>query len=260
MDFCSPLPWRLWVSIRDCVVFGNARANPMGPGSISPFCKGGTRGISKIYMVSENQNPPYPPLEKGGNTTNTAFATQSLPGTLLPPGSLGPHFSKSPARHYHQIDYPYQPSSCVKPFSGAVRIWPSGATAPFDREQTIVTSPSIQVRFHSHYKWVNTPGNMVAYNLMRDLSIERVFEDAAPAENPMPAAYGISGQIYRFALEENGAPLTPCMTWKSASGRKILVAFFFENISIIRTPPSLQPIRANSLQQWQSSFHSSQRT
>jgi ABC-type uncharacterized transport system auxiliary subunit len=130
----------------------------------------------------------------------------SIPGTLLPPGCLGPHFSKSPAPDYHQIDYPYQPSSCVKPFSGTVRIWPSSATAPFDREQMIVTFPSLKVRFHSHYKWVNTPGNMVAYNLMRDLSIERAFEHVAPAENPMPAAYGISGQVYRFALEENGAP------------------------------------------------------
>ena len=125
---------------------------------------------------------------------------------LLLSGCLGSLFSKSPAPDYYQIDYPYQPSGCAKPFSGAVRIWPFGATAPFDREQMIVSSPSLQVRFSSHYKWVNPAGNMVADNLMRDLSLEKVFEDVIPAGNPMPAAYGISGQIYRFALEENGSP------------------------------------------------------
>jgi hypothetical protein len=52
----------------------------------------------------------------------------------------------------------------------------------------IVTSPSLPVRFPSHYKWVNPAGNMVADNLMRDLSFEKVFEDVVPAENPMPAA------------------------------------------------------------------------
>jgi ABC-type uncharacterized transport system auxiliary subunit len=123
---------------------------------------------------------------------------------LLPSGCLGSLFSKSPAPDYYQIDYSYQPSSCTKPFSGAVRIWPFGATAPFDREEMIVTSPSLQVRFSSHYKWVNPAGDMVANNLMRDLSSGKVFENIVPAGNPMPAAYGISGQIYRFALEENG--------------------------------------------------------
>jgi ABC-type uncharacterized transport system auxiliary subunit len=126
-------------------------------------------------------------------------------GALLLSGCLGSVVSKSPAPDYYQIDCPYQPSICAKPFSGAVRIWPFSATAPFDREQMIVTSPSLQVRFSSHYKWVNPAGDMVADNLMRDLSIEKVFEDVVPAENPMPAAYGISGHIYRFALEENGS-------------------------------------------------------
>src|SRR5208337_3964454 len=95
-------------------------------------------------------------------------------GTLLLSGCVGSLFSNSPAPDYYQIDYPYQPSSCSKPFSGAVQIWPFGATAPFDREQMIVTSPSRQIRFSSHYKWVSLAGNMVADNLMRDLSIEKV--------------------------------------------------------------------------------------
>ena len=46
---------------------------------------------------------------------------------------------------------------------------------------------------------------MIADNLMRDLSLGMVFENSVPVGNPMPAAYEISGQIYRFALEENGS-------------------------------------------------------
>jgi ABC-type uncharacterized transport system auxiliary subunit len=116
-------------------------------------------------------------------------------------GSL---FSNAPAPDYYQIDYPYQPSSCDKPFSGAVRIWPFSAVRPFDREQMIATSPSLQVLFSPHYKWVNPAGDMVANSLMRDLSLGKIFEDIVPAGNPMAAEYGISGQIYRFALEEEG--------------------------------------------------------
>ncbi|MGA2404769.1 MAG: ABC-type transport auxiliary lipoprotein family protein [Syntrophobacteraceae bacterium] len=121
-------------------------------------------------------------------------------------GCLGSLFDKSPAPDYYQIDYPFQASSCAKPFSGAVRVWPLSAPAPFDREQMIVISPSLQVRFSSHYKWVNPAGNMIADNLMRDLSLGMVFENTVTTGDPMPAAYEISGQIYRFALEENGSP------------------------------------------------------
>ncbi len=126
-----------------------------------------------------------------------------LAGSLLS-GCLGSLF-KSAAPDYYQIDYPFQPLSCAKPFSGAVRVWPLNAPAPFDGEQMIVTSPSLQVRFSSHYKWVNPAGNMLADNLMRDLSLGMVFENTVPMGDPMPAAYEISGQIYRFALEENGS-------------------------------------------------------
>ncbi len=120
-------------------------------------------------------------------------------------GCLGSLFNKSVAPDYYQIDYPFQPPSCAKPFPGAVRIWPFSAPAPFDREQMVMISPSLQVRSSSHYKWVNPAGNMVADNLMRDLSLGMVFDNTVPMGNPMPAAYEISGQIYRFALEENGS-------------------------------------------------------
>jgi len=127
-----------------------------------------------------------------------------LPLVLLT-GCLGSLFNKSVAPDYYQIDYAFQPLSCAKPFPGAVQIWPFNAAAPFDREQMVMISPSLQVRYSSHYKWVNSAGNMIADNLMRDFSLGMVFESSVPVGNPMPAAYEISGQIYRFALEENGS-------------------------------------------------------
>ena len=120
-------------------------------------------------------------------------------------GCLGSLFNKSVAPDYYQIDYPFRPLSCAKPFPGVVQIWPFSAPAPFDSEQMVMISPSLQVRSSSHYKWVNPAGNMIADNLMRDLSLGMVFENSVPEGNPMPAEYEISGQIYRFALEENGS-------------------------------------------------------
>lgn len=123
---------------------------------------------------------------------------------LLALSSCGSLFPKGPAPDYYQIDYPFRLSSCNRQFAGTLRIWPFNAAAPFDREQMIVTSPSLQVRFSSHYKWINPAGDMVMNNLMRDLSLGKIFESVESAGNPMPAEYGMGGQIYRFALEENG--------------------------------------------------------
>lgn len=144
--------------------------------------------------------------EKQNENCNKFFISTFYLCVLLTLSScLGSLFPKSPAQEYYQIDYPFRASNCVMPFPGAVRIRPFAASAPFDREQMVVLSPSLQVRFSSHYKWVNSAGNMVANNLMRDLSQAKVFESIVPATNPMAAQYGINGQIYRFALEENGS-------------------------------------------------------
>jgi ABC-type uncharacterized transport system auxiliary subunit len=115
-------------------------------------------------------------------------------------------FSTATPPDYYQLDYEFQPSSCARPFSGAVRIWPFSASAPFDREQMVMIAPSSNVRISSHYNWVSPPAGMVADKLTRDLSLGKVFQDVVPIGNPMPAAYEMSGQIYRFALEENGSP------------------------------------------------------
>jgi len=125
-------------------------------------------------------------------------STFNLSGCL---GSL----SNVPAPDYFQIDYPFQSSKCVEPFPGTLRVWPFSASTPFDHEQMFVTSPSLRVRFSSHYKWVSSAGDMITSHLMRDLSIGNIFQSIIPAGDPMPAAYGMSGQVYRFALEEGSS-------------------------------------------------------
>jgi len=158
-------------------------------------------------------------------------------GTLMMSGCAG-LFSRSVAPDYYQIDYPFQPSGCSQPFPGAVRIWPFSASAPFDGDQMIMTSPSLQVRSSSHYKWVNPAGNMIADNLMRDLSLGMVFDDAAPVGNPMPAAYEISGRIYRFALEANDSSPHALLDleiglWQEKPARTVLFRKHFH----YRSPP-----------------------
>jgi ABC-type uncharacterized transport system auxiliary subunit len=124
---------------------------------------------------------------------------------LLLSGCLHSLYPKSAPPQYYRIDYPFQPAKCARPFPATVRLSTFTGSAPYDREQMIATSPDLQVQFSSHYQWIAPPADMVANDLMRDLSIGKVFETVAPAGGSMPAAYGMSGQIYRFDLEKSGA-------------------------------------------------------
>ncbi|SPF49087.1 hypothetical protein SBDP1_780005 [Syntrophobacter sp. SbD1] len=156
---------------------------------------------------------------------------------LMLSGCLGSLFSKGPAPDYYQIDYPFETSNCAMPISGAVRFWPFGASAPYDRDQMAVISPSLQVRFSSHYKWVSSAGDMVANNLMRDLSQAKVFEGIVAATNPMSSQYGISGQIYRFALEENGPSTRALLDLEISLWREKPRAVLFRKNFHYQSPP-----------------------
>lgn len=122
-------------------------------------------------------------------------------------GCFGSLFPGHAAPQYYQVDYPFVPSKCGVRFPGTVRIWPFSSSAPYNGRRMVAISPSLRVRFSSHYKWISPAGDMVANDLTRDLSFGKIFDSVVPAGTPVPAAYGISGQIYRFALEENGTSL-----------------------------------------------------
>ncbi|MHC1729888.1 MAG: hypothetical protein AB9866_28460 [Syntrophobacteraceae bacterium] len=109
----------------------------------------------------------------------------------------------------------------------------------------IAIAPKQKVRFSSTYKWVSPPGNMVADKLMRDLSLGTVFEDAVPVGNPMPAGYELSGQIYRFALEENGSPPRTVLDlevslWREKPVRIVLFRkhFHYQSASLRESDPN----------------------
>jgi ABC-type uncharacterized transport system auxiliary subunit len=155
-------------------------------------------------------------------------------------------FSPTNPPEYYQLDYTPEPLECIiKPFSGAVRIWPFSASAPFDHEQMVIVTPSLAVRFSSTYKWVSPPGNMLANELMRDFSVAHVFEDAVPVGSPIIAAYEMGGHIYRFALEENGSPPHATLElevslWQEKPARIILFRkhFHYQSPPLANSDPS----------------------
>ncbi len=154
-------------------------------------------------------------------------------------------FSRSTPPDYFQIDYTPQPLTCPKPFSGAVRVWNFTASAPYDREQMVVVSPSRNVRFSSRHGWIGPPGNMLADKLMRDLSLSHVFEDAVPVGSPVFAAYEMSGHVHQFALEENGAPPHAILdleitVWQEKPVRTVLLKrhFHYQSAPLSKTDPS----------------------
>jgi ABC-type uncharacterized transport system auxiliary subunit len=148
------------------------------------------------------------------------------------------------APDFYQIDYAFEPSDCSKPFPGAVRIWSFSASAPYDREQMVAVTPSRNVRYSSHHKWISPPGDMLADILMRDLSLAHVFEDAVPVGSPVAAVYEMSGHVYRFALEENGSPPHAALDveitmWRQTPPRSVLFRkhFHYRSAPLAKTDP-----------------------
>ncbi|MGC9196682.1 MAG: ABC-type transport auxiliary lipoprotein family protein [Syntrophobacteraceae bacterium] len=123
---------------------------------------------------------------------------------LLFSGCLQALYPKTGPPQYYRIDYPFQPLLCAKPFPATARIGPFTASAPYDREQMILSAPGREVDFSSHYQWIAPAADMIANDLLRDLTIGKVFENAAVAGSNVPATYSMSAEIYRFDLEKGG--------------------------------------------------------
>lgn len=121
---------------------------------------------------------------------------------LLLSGCLQALYPRTKPPQYYRIDYPFRPSLCGKPFPATVRIGPFTASPPYDREQMVLCAPGREVDFSSHYQWIAPAADMIANDLMRDLSIGKVFENAVPAGSSVPATYRMSAEIYRFDLEK----------------------------------------------------------
>jgi len=63
-------------------------------------------------------------------------------------------------------------------------------SAPVFLERKSTRANNLPMERRSHYKRLNSSGGMIAKNLMRDLSVGKVFQTIVPAAKRMPAACG----------------------------------------------------------------------
>ncbi|MCU0586603.1 MAG: PqiC family protein [Syntrophobacteraceae bacterium] len=93
---------------------------------------------------------------------------------------------------------------CPDHRQGSVRVWPFSASAPYDREEMIILEPSRRVRFSPHFRWITSPGSLIADALTRDLSADGPFERVLTASSPGASNAQMSGHVYRFAWVDQG--------------------------------------------------------
>lgn len=163
---------------------------------------------------------------------------------LLLTGCMG-SFSRTTPPDYFQIEYAFQPSFCAEQYPGAVRVWFLSASAPHDREQMVVVTPSREVRISSNHQWISPAGNMLADKLMRDLSMARLFEDAVPVGSPIFAPFEMSGHVRQFALEDGSASYAvldlEITLWQEKPVRAILFKknFHYRSAPLTRKDPAV---------------------
>jgi hypothetical protein len=106
---------------------------------------------------------------------------------------------------YFELSYENAATVCAGPRQGTLRIWPFSASAPYDREEMIILEPSRRVRFSPHFRWITSPGGMIADKLTRDLSGTGPFAPVTPAAgNPSTSGAQLSGHVHQFAWEDLG--------------------------------------------------------
>jgi ABC-type uncharacterized transport system auxiliary subunit len=114
-------------------------------------------------------------------------------------------FSSGSPPVYYEIEYSASPLDCSGGWKEGVRVWPFSASAPYDREEMIILDADHKIRFSSVYRWVATPGVMVADRLLQDLSRTSLFARTTAPVNRLASALELSGHIHRFAWEDRGS-------------------------------------------------------
>ncbi len=105
---------------------------------------------------------------------------------------------------YFELSYDSSAPSCTVARQEAMRIWPFSASAPYDREEMIILEPSRKVRFSPHFRWITSPGAMIADKLTRDLAGSGPFAQVTAAANASPLGVQMSGHVHEFAWEDLG--------------------------------------------------------
>ncbi|MCU0573059.1 MAG: PqiC family protein [Syntrophobacteraceae bacterium] len=118
-------------------------------------------------------------------------------------GCLGGLFTGTrPA--YFELSYEAHGPRCSGTRQGSVRIWPFSAASPYDREEMIILEPSRKVRFSRHFRWITSPGSMIADKLTRDLAEDGPFARVLAAASPAGSDTQLSGHVHQFAWEDLG--------------------------------------------------------
>ncbi len=105
---------------------------------------------------------------------------------------------------YFELSYERTAPQCTGARQGALRIWPFSASAPYDREEMIILKPSRKVRFSPHFRWIASPGAMIADKLTRDLAGSSPFAQVVAAANASAFGVQMSGHVHEFVWEDLG--------------------------------------------------------
>ncbi len=108
----------------------------------------------------------------------------------------------TPAPAVYQLEYAPVRSSCEHIFKDGVRIWAFTASSPYDSEDMVVVKSSGEVVSSDTFRWVASPGKMVAQALMRDLSEGKMFPQTLMGNDPNTAPLQLTGRIFDFSLRE----------------------------------------------------------
>lgn len=106
---------------------------------------------------------------------------------------------------YYTVDHPRQDAPCPSGFHQGLRVWPFSASAPFDRQEMIVSDPSREVRFSPRFRWVVPPSGLLSDAVVRDLGQSGLFSGVVGAPDVLDAPLEMGGHVFRFAWEEKGS-------------------------------------------------------
>jgi ABC-type uncharacterized transport system auxiliary subunit len=119
-------------------------------------------------------------------------------------GCGGKLLPKSKPPVYYQLDYQATPLHCGQAFQKGLRVWRFADSSTYQRTEMVVIQPQGKVAFSSAFQWVARPGSLVADNLLRDLTMSRLFPQVVSGNDPVTVPLELTGRVFVFAWERAG--------------------------------------------------------
>lgn len=142
---------------------------------------------------------------------------------------------------YYQLDYAAEPSECPAPYEGGLRVWALTADSAYNREEMVISDPSLRVEYSRQNRWVAAPGQMLADLLLRDVGASHMFANVVFAGDVYSAARNLSGRIFEFAWKRDGSNMRAALDaevvfWEDEPKRRVI----FRNHYHIEGDPTSQ--------------------